>query len=596
MKNLNIYLLLVTGLFLLFSCETTELDLTDDPNFLTPDQASVDLFLISIQEDFVRQIEGDADFDPNDNWASGGNTNGDGLSLFGSQLTRLINLGTSRQYNTSYVGSDSDDEWVNAYQGILADIRSMVSLAEATGQTRHIAIAQFIEAYVMTAMVDFYGDIPYTEAISGVINLNPAPESGASIYDAALTLLDNAIVNFENDVTVEPQTIFFYGDDYEKWVKAANTLKMRLYNQRRLVDPSALTSIAAILASGDYITASADDFQFNWPATSASQPDTRHPRYGLNYTATGAGDYMSNWLMNEMDTSSDPRIRYYFYRQTDEVPGAAGIPPNEETLACSLQSAPAHYVAGGFTFCSLPNGYWGRDHANNDGIPPDGLLRTTFGVYPVGGKFDDDAFDTDEDNASVALGAGGRGAGITPILTAAWVDFMQAEIAMVNGDPGTALTFMSAGITKSIAKVQSFASLDTSFDPAAVLVEDDPDTMANEEETAGERFVPTMADNTAFITAIETAFNAADMAGEWGILGEQYFIAVFGNGIESYNFYRRTGFPTTLQPALEPNPGTFVRSLFYPANEVNTNANITQKSDQGQPVFWDNNASAPAAN
>ncbi len=575
MKNINKYILIVTSLFLVFSCETTELDLTEDPNFLTPDQAGVDLFLTSIQEDFVRQIEGDADFDANDNWVSGGNTNGDGLSLFGSQLTRLFALTSSNQYNTAYLGSDSDDEWVNAYQGILADIRSMVPLAEANGQTRHIAIAQFIEAYVITAMVDFYGDIPYSEAIGGSDNLNPALDSGASVYDAALVLLDNAIVNFQNDVTVEPATIFFYGDDYDKWVNAANTLKMRLYNQRRLVDPTALASITAILNTGDYITDSADDFQFNWPATSASQPDTRHPRYGLNYTATGAGDYMSNWLMNQMDTSSDPRIRYYFYRQTDAVPGATGIPPNEETLQCSLQTAPAHYVAGGFTFCNLDNGYWGRDHGDPAGIPPDGFLRTTFGVYPVGGKFDDDRFDTDPDNAGVALGSGGGGAGITPILTAAWVDFMQAEIAMVNGNAMAAGTFMSAGITKSIAKAQSFIGLDTSADTS---------------------FEPSAADVTAFITSIETAFNAADMAGKWDILGEQYFIAVFGNGIESYNFYRRTGYPTTLQASLNPSPGVFIRSLFYPANEVNTNANISQKADQTQPVFWDTNASAPVAN
>ena len=79
---------------------------------------------------------------------------------------------------------------------------------------------------------------------------------------------------------------------------------------------------------------------------------------------------MSNWLMGTMDASHDPRIRYYFYRQVPAVPGQE-IPADEEDLKCSLQSAPAHYTAGGFTFCSLPNGYWGRDHGDSDGLPPD---------------------------------------------------------------------------------------------------------------------------------------------------------------------------------------------------------------------------------
>ena len=78
-------------------------------------------------------------------------------------------------------------------------------------------------------------------------------------------------------------------------------------------------------------------------------------------------------------------------------------------------------------------------------------------------------------------------------------------------------------------------------------------------------------------------------------MAEQYFVATFGNGIESYNFYRRTGYPTTLQPNLDPDPGEFTRSFYYPSNAVNTNSNISQKPDQTVPVFWDVNG-VPIAN
>jgi len=560
------------GIFFL-SCQTLELDKANDPNFLTPDQASVDFFLNSIQEDFVRQIEGTADYDPNDNFQSGGTTNGDGLSQFGSELTRLMWLG-SKQYVDAYQPSDSDDEWINVYVGILADIRAMTPTAEENGLSKHLGITQFIEAYVMTSMVDFYGDVPYSEIILGSENFNPKLDDGATIYEACLTLLDNAIVNFQDSAAPNPSIEVFYNNNYTNWIKAANTLKMKLYMQRRLVDPTAFQSINTILASGNYIDNSAIDFQYNWPATSASQPDSRHPRYGLNYVATGAGDYMSNWLMQHMMETGDPRIRYYFYRQVNCTPGASCLPEgNEETLQCSLQSAPTHYVNGGFTFCWLENGYWGRDHGDDDGIPPDGLKRTTFGVYPAGGIFDDDRF---AGVLSAAGGAGGGGAGITPILTAAWVDLMQAEMAMVNNDANTAKQFMSAALTKQITKVQSFAALDGLADLS---------------------FEPSAQDVSDFISDMESAFDGAStMVGKWNIFAEQYFVTVFGNGIESYNFYRRTGYPTTLQPNLDPNPGTFVRSLLYPSNVVNTNSKISQKTDQGQPVFWDTNSSAPASN
>lgn len=32
----------------------------------------------------------------------------------------------------------------------------------------------------------------------------------------------------------------------------------------------------------------------------------------------------------------------------------------------------------------------GRAHGDSDGIPPDGQIRTNWGVYPSGGLFDED--------------------------------------------------------------------------------------------------------------------------------------------------------------------------------------------------------------
>ena len=73
------------------------------------------------------------------------------------------------------------------------------------------------------------------------------------------------------------------------------------------------------------------------------------------------------------------------------------------------------------------------------------------------------------------------------------------------------------------------------------------------------------------------------------ILGQQHFVAHYGNGSNSYNFYRRTGYPNTLQFTVDPNPGKFVRSFFYPADEANTNQNIAQKANVDLQVFWDTN-------
>ena len=558
----HIGLIALVGAISFNSCETIELDLAENPNQLSLEQSSPDLLLNSIQIDFATFVE-----------------------LMGQNGADLVRIGymNGRQYGniTNYSPTNLNLEWNTAYQadngeglatgleinGILADIRALAPDAESGELFRHTAISQFIEAYTIVTLVDFFGDVPYSEAIQATgdsPNLNPAVDSGASIYEAALQLLEDAVANFEIDVVTEPTNDFYYGGDWDRWIDAANTLRMKIYLQTRLVDPTAIGNFNSIVASGDFIQSSAGDLQFQW-GNNEVQPDSRHPRYAANYTSSGGADYLPNWLMNLMDIADDPRIRYYFYRQVNATPGAEA-PPNEETLACSLEPVPQHYTDGGFTFCFLPNGYWGRDHGQNAGIPPDGFTRTVYGVYPSGGLFDDSSFN------GLSVGDGAGGAGITPILLSSWVDFMQAEVAML-GAAADGRPFLLNAITQSVDKVTSFGSLDSSADLS---------------------LAPTQGNIDNHLMNVADAFDAADDMGKWDILAEQYLIALFGNGIDGYNFYRRTGFPTTLQPNLEPDPGTFIRSLNYPADFANNNSSVDPKPDQTIQVFWDNNPASPA--
>jgi len=73
----------------------------------------------------------------------------------------------------------------------------------------------------------------------------------------------------------------------------------------------------------------------------------------------------------------------------------------------------------------------------------------------------------------------------------------------------------------------------------------------------------------------------------------EYYLAAWGNGVEPYNNYRRTGKPDNMQPpAAVPEPGFFMRSFFYPSVFVNRNSNAPAQKNPGNAadkVFWDNN-------
>ncbi|APQ17940.1 SusD/RagB family nutrient-binding outer membrane lipoprotein [Maribacter hydrothermalis] len=531
---------------LVLSCETTELNLITDPNAVSPDQATPDFYLNRVQEEFARF--------------------NDAFGTNGSQVTRIEQMGT-RLYQQAYSPASQDAEWRFAYSSMLTDINAMNALADEANFKRHIGMGQVMQAFTIVTLVDFYGDVPYSDAIQGIENLNPSQDGGASIYAAALELLDAAKVNFTTtDNAADPDNDYYYSGDWDKWTKLANSLKLKIYAQSRLVDAGATGAFNAIITSGNYITSVDEDFQFTW-GTNVVNPDSRHPNYIDNYTPQGSEDYMSNWLMNYMDNDksiSDPRIRYYYYRQAPITPGASDSDgPNQQNLSCSVEPAPAHMA--GFTFCYLPNGYWGRDHGDDDGTPPDGQLKTTYGVYPAGGEFDDSTF------ASVNLGTGGGGAGIMPIFLAQTVDFLRAEMAYANNNAAGAKAFLLSGIQKSMDKTLAFGDLDSGADLS---------------------LAPTDDDVTDYIDEVDTLYEAAVGDEKLNLIAKEFFVALYGNGIDAYNFYRRTGYPNDLQPNLEPDPGAYIRSFLYPAVYANNNNTVTQKTSVTTKVFWDNNPDA----
>lgn len=541
MKRIYIIIVVLFGSFLNNSCESLDLEGQENPNTLNLSKVDVNLLLTQTQidfRDFFYEVSDDV-----------------------RPLVRMV--GQFGTYPAAADPQESQNQWSYAYANVLKNTQVIGEVAKSKPIPHHLGIANVLEAYTMVTLVDFYGDVPYSQALLGSNNLNPKVDSGSSIYDAMIVKLDEAIVLFGQSNSA-PLTDLYYNGNMSKWVKLANSLKLKIYNNLRLTRDVS-TQVNAIVASGNIMTSNADDFNFVY-TTASSPAESRHPDFTANYFSAKAF-YLSNSYYNLVQKDkgliTDPRNRCYFYRQTRTSASGTDLP-------CTTNTA--------IPICSVGGGYWGRDHADNTGIPNDNTRRTIVGLYPAGGKFDNGvtAANVNNNNGDItnAVDKGAAGAGILNILDYSFVQFILAELALtepgvVAGTPESRLT---SAVTNNISKVMNFrVDLQGTNKPTAAMA-------------------------TAYINKVNADYAAlATDAARLNYIIKESFIAYWGNGMEPYNAYRRTGCPTwnsTTKIGSQPPviaAGDFVRSFFYPKNALDNNTSIKQHPITDR-VFWDNNA------
>ena len=552
-------LIIIAAGVLIAGCQKKLDRYLNNPNSPTPETASTDLYLTQAQLSFAGFFNS--------------------ASVFGMELTRMLHMFGPR-YDNAYQPQSYDGIWTTAYTGIIKHCNALIPLAEGEKKFIHVGMAKIMKAYTFMTLVDMFGDVPYTDANQGTQNLNTKADPGNQVYAAAIGLLDQAIADLAKTSASSPGVQdLFYGGSAARWATLAKALKMRAYLNIRMVNPAtSKTQIETILTGGDLMDTDAEDFEFKYSKKSSNH-NSRHPRYNGNHTSSGAGDYMGTYFMFSLiqekgvGTSNDPRTRYYLYRQQTNY---ANVNPN--TINCYGQAYPGHYTTGipnpyiggtnDMPFCLLISGYWGRDHGDDSGIPPDGQLRTTVGVYPFGGRFDG------SEGARVAVDFGSQGAGIQHIWLSNFTEFLLAEYELVlNNNAANARTRMESGIRKSISKVINFPCIIThspAINPA---------------------LVPDATRINAYVNKVLSAYDAAATTdAKLNILIKEYYIALWGNGSDAYNMYRRTNKPANMQLVVgEPDPGIFINSHLYPSVFVNRNINATQKANVGVQVFWDKN-------
>ncbi|MFY0255239.1 SusD/RagB family nutrient-binding outer membrane lipoprotein [Chitinophaga sp. 30R24] len=530
------YFVYTLGLIVLLSVTGCKkfVDINTDPN--NPTTAQLSLLLpsteISMAANMYQLNSGTATFMQ--------------YTVFSSGLSRLQQQGTS-----------FNDSWDGFYTQTLNDLEAVISAGKAQEQWGYVAVAQLEKAYLVSIMVDMWGDIPYYQTQQGQENVSPAFDKGGDIYEDLLKLIDVGIAN-AGKVTaatlVPASSDLIYSGSKSAWLMMANSLKLKLYNQLRLVDPArSATAIKALLQDpvgliGGNSNANANDFTFRFGP--GQNPNNRHPWHRAEYQGSKTF-YMSQSLIDLLFNNDDPRLRYYIFRQN---------------------------ATAGLNNSSNSNGYYGRNPGDGTAAPADLNRRSTFGIYPAGGLYDNapinnlpaaNQFLTNNGATGVLKVVGptdGTGAGIMPFITNAMIKFARAEAALTLNTGDDARAAFRDGIVAHLNSVSAYAAANGGVSLPVSLINDFADKQL-------------------------VKFDVANDAGKLELVMTQKYIAQYGNGMEAYTDYRRTGLPVLRAPLSPLN--TFPLRLYYSETELTANTSLgdnasrIQVAQQTTPVFWD---------
>jgi hypothetical protein len=234
------------------------------------------------------------------------------------------------RYNIT--ATDLNNLWrTGVYGGAQADLQKLVDQTQATSPV-YAGVAKIMQGFLFSVTADSFGDIPFTESLKFLQNLQPKYDASADVYTGVIALLNSGIEDLKKPSAFRPSSDdLIYGGDVVKWERMANTLKLRLYLHsypKRAAEASA--GIAAILASTTtpVMTGVGDNFQIAFEGNAnknnsidqfeKSRPNTFFP---------------SATLVNLMNVKVDPRRPTFLTEQSAGTyvgavngTGAAGAP------------------------------------------------------------------------------------------------------------------------------------------------------------------------------------------------------------------------------------------------------------------------------
>lgn len=172
---------------------------------------------------------------------------------------------------------------MSIYAGALYDLQNIIltnkdDVTKATAalngaNENQIAIARILKAYIFWTITDRWGDVPYSQALTGEIKVDF--DTQETIYKDLIKELTESVAQFTTGAAIKGDIA--YNGDITKWKKLANSLRMlmslRLSKRYPSASDYAATQFKAALAdAAGSISTNDDNFKLVYPGGNFKNP------------------------------------------------------------------------------------------------------------------------------------------------------------------------------------------------------------------------------------------------------------------------------------------------------------------------------------
>jgi hypothetical protein len=344
-------------------------------------------------------------------------------------------------------GGNIGQRWSSFYGGVGDDLEDVIHIIDNMSAAKALkyqylrAITMIPLAYYAFYVSDDFDRIPYAQAFKARYTtpplLTPVYDAQQSLFDSLDTQLKNAVAVLESSPAATQEALggndIFYGGDPAHWIKAANSLRLKMAMRLIKQDPARLTSIVnEVLADNVGLMAGTADDWIVYSTTIGTGTNS-NPFSQTIYSG-------SHNTVSFMSQTADPRLRT-FYQQSgintqdifDSAKAQGALP---DTLTWDGLAYRGQYVSPG-TSSDATRSFWFQKL----NFSYKGVAQSTY--YPSMLQAGLTYYTYNNTTGGVNM---------FPIITYADVCFMRAELKLrgLSNDPMSAQDLYNAGITASI--------------------------------------------------------------------------------------------------------------------------------------------------